>query len=144
MICRCRLEGASTPSVQVLADIIPINFRQIDSTAVSCQDWSELAETCLKIAADPDVGGIVIGHGTASLEETAWAPSLVLKVKKPVVLTGSTSRTDSGLVVDSNQNHRSSIIAGSDIGPVKARILLALCLARGDSRVEIERQFTSL
>ena len=278
----------------VLADIMPIDFRQIDSTAVNGKDWAELAETCLQILEKPDVAGVVIGHGTASLEETAWALSLVLDVKKPVVLTGSmrpltgistdahanlaaavrvasteslagvfvvindeihsprlvtkthtvrlgafqspwigpigyidgpyvglirsdkssypifsptllrdlprvdiayshigadgvgirayvaagargivsagfgpgmttpaeslaiidavaegvvvvqSSRTNSGPVVDSHQNRKSEIIAGSDIGPVKARILLALCLAQGDSREEIERQFMSL
>ncbi len=51
------------------------------------------------------------------------------------------SRNNSGLVVDSSQNRQAAIVAGSDIGPGKARILLALCLARGDSQEEIELQF---
>jgi L-asparaginase/archaeal Glu-tRNAGln amidotransferase subunit D len=73
----------------VIADILPINFRLIDSTAVTPADWFDLAELCHDLARDPDLDGIVIGHGTASLEETAWLLSLVLDPAIPVVLTGS-------------------------------------------------------
>ena len=41
------------------------------------------------VAAHPDLAGIVIGHGTASLEETAYALNLTVKVDVPVVLVGS-------------------------------------------------------
>lgn len=278
-----------------IAEIVSVNFRQIDSTALTFDDWAELAEICSRLADDPNLSGIVIGHGTASLEETAWVLSLVLEPKIPVILTGSmrpltgistdahanlaaavrvaatanfrsgvlvvmndeihspravtkthtlrlgafqspwtgplgyidgpnvrmtriedgrhpvfsyellrslprvdiiyshvgadgsatrafadagargivsagfgpgmttpaetlalrnaveagvvvvqSSRTGSGLVVDSAHHRKLSIIAGGDIGPHKARILLALCLARGDTHDEIEKLFQSL
>ncbi|KAF6789709.1 asparaginase [Colletotrichum sojae] len=62
----------------------------LDSTALSPGHWRALASLCVKLARDrsaPD--GIVIGHGTASLEETAWVLSLVLPPAIPVVVTGS-------------------------------------------------------
>lgn len=73
----------------LLADIVPINFRQMDSTAITFSDWADLAQLCSHLASDPTIGGIVIGHGTASLEETAWLLSLVLHIDIPVVVTGS-------------------------------------------------------
>jgi L-asparaginase len=100
---------------RVLAEIIPTHFRQIDSTAISSQDWAELAETCLKILEDPDVAGVVIGHGTASLEETAWALSLVLDVSKPVVLTGS-MRPLSGISTDAHANLAAAVRVASTPG----------------------------
>jgi L-asparaginase len=63
-------------------------------------EWQELAGLCGKLAAEhPDLAGIVIGHGTATLEETAYFLNLVLKVPFPVVLIGA-QRPASGLSTD--------------------------------------------
>ena len=70
-------------------NVVPIAFRTIDSTAITPSDWAELAELCVECANEPEISGIVIGHGTASLEETAWLLSLVLTLNIPVVVTGS-------------------------------------------------------
>ncbi|MEJ1978019.1 MAG: asparaginase domain-containing protein [Acetobacteraceae bacterium] len=51
----------------------------------------------------PDLAGIVIGHGTASIEETAYFLNLVLKVDVPVVLVGS-QRPASALSTDAGMN----------------------------------------
>ncbi|WP_343316122.1 asparaginase [Brucella sp. BE17] len=86
-----------------LADILPVNFRRIDSTAITFSDWADLADLCHDLAGDPDLKGIVIGHGTASLEETAWLLSLVLDIQIPVVVTGS-MRPLTGISSDANAN----------------------------------------
>lgn len=91
-----------------IADIVPVNFRQIDSTAMTSGDWADLADTCHRLAEGPDLKGIVIGHGTASLEETAWALSLVLDLGIPVVLTGS-MRPLTGISTDANANLAAAI-----------------------------------
>ena len=79
---RTDLQGA-------VADVVPVDFRLIDSTAISWADWADLADLCCELAGDSSLSGIVIGHGTASLEETAWFLSLVLDLPIPTVLTGS-------------------------------------------------------
>ena len=89
-------------------EVEPIAFRAIDSTAISGTDWADLAELCIKTAQDPDLGGIVIGHGTASLEETAWMLSLVLDLNIPVVLTGS-MRPLTGISTDADANLAAAI-----------------------------------
>lgn len=105
----------------VIADVIPIDFRQIDSTAITIDDWADLADLCHKVARDNAVDGIVIGHGTASLEETAWVLSLVLDLQIPVVVTGS-MRPLTGISTDANANLAAAIrVAASgrpDIGVV--------------------------
>jgi L-asparaginase len=91
-----------------IANIVPVNFRQIDSTAITTVDWADLADTCHRLADDFELNGIVIGHGTASLEETAWALSLVLDLDIPVVLTGS-MRPLNGISSDANANLAAAI-----------------------------------
>ncbi|TEA19143.1 L-asparaginase 2 [Colletotrichum sidae] len=61
----------------------------IDSTAITAHTWLQLADTCYNVAAQTNVDGIVIGHGTATLEETAWLLSLVTDLPIPIVVTGS-------------------------------------------------------
>lgn len=92
----------------VIANILPVNFRQIDSTALTSNDWADLADLCSDLARDPEISGIVIGHGTASLEETAWLLSLVLDLKIPVVVTGS-MRPLTGISSDAQANLAAAI-----------------------------------
>ncbi len=51
----------------------------------------------------PDLAGIVIGHGTATLDETAYALNLTAKVDIPIVLTGA-QRPSSALSTDAGLN----------------------------------------
>ncbi|GKT49667.1 putative L-asparaginase 3 [Colletotrichum spaethianum] len=89
--------------VRALADVEVINIGPIDSTDMSPNHWHELAETCCTLAEDAELRGIVIGHGTASLEETAWVLSLVLNLKIPVIITGSV-RPLTGISSDATAN----------------------------------------
>lgn len=86
-----------------LAQVELCDFQNIDSTAMTQVTWHDLALTCVELAADPGLSGIVIGHGTASLEETAFALSLVLDLPIPVVLTGA-MRPLSGISSDGPAN----------------------------------------
>lgn len=100
----------------VFATIVPIDFRRIDSTAISVSDWAGLADLCHSLASDPELAGIVIGHGTASLEETAWLLSLVLDIAIPVVVTGS-MRPLTGISSDADANIAAAIrVAASGQG----------------------------
>jgi len=45
---------------------------QLDSKDMDHATWQRLAQRCQHWLAQPDVGGIVITHGTDTLEETAW------------------------------------------------------------------------
>lgn len=95
---------ARFPTVNEVAEVVPVDFRNVPSTEIYFAEWQELAGICARLAQEhPDLAGIVIGHGTASLEETAYFLNLVLKVPFPVVLIGS-QRPSSGLSTDAAIN----------------------------------------
>ncbi|KAK2027531.1 asparaginase [Colletotrichum zoysiae] len=89
--------------IRALADVEAINIGPIDSTEISPNHWHVLADICCILADDPEIRGIVIGHGTASLEETAWVLSLVLDLRIRVVITGS-MRPLTGISSDATAN----------------------------------------
>jgi L-asparaginase len=95
---------ARFPEANDVAEVIAVDFRDVPSTEIYFADWQALAQLCRAlVAAHSDLAGIVIGHGTASLEETAYVLNLVLKVPVPVVLIGS-QRPASGLSTDAAIN----------------------------------------
>ena len=60
---------------------------QIDSKDMDIAIWQRLLLRCVHWLAQPDVQGLVITHGTDTLEETAYLLHAVLNPSKPVVLT---------------------------------------------------------
>lgn len=95
---------ARFPELAMVADVIPIRYRNIISPAIDFADWKSLVLACDQAVADhPDLAGIVIGHGTASLEEIAWMLNLTVKVPIPVVIVGS-QRPPSALGSDAGMN----------------------------------------
>ncbi|MDR3535241.1 MAG: asparaginase [Acetobacteraceae bacterium] len=95
---------AKFPEVQEVAEVFPVRFRNVPSYEIFFADWKALAETCASLVQEhPDLAGIVIGHGTASLEETAYFLNLTLKVPVPVVIVGS-QRPASALSSDAGMN----------------------------------------
>ncbi len=95
---------AMFPDLARVADVVPIRYRNIISPGIGFEDWRALALACDQAVADhPGLAGIVIGHGTASLEETAYMLNLAVKVSIPVVVVGS-QRPPSALGSDAGPN----------------------------------------
>ncbi|MDD4343161.1 MAG: asparaginase [Eubacteriales bacterium] len=79
-------------AVPPLADVCPVEvyeFSNIPSTHMYPQLMLELAMKVKELLKDDFVSGVVITHGTDTLEETAYLLSLVLKTTKPVCLVGA-------------------------------------------------------
>jgi L-asparaginase len=94
----------AVPELATVASVIPVPFRAVPSPAIGFAEWRDLVRLCARLADEhPDLAGIVIGHGTATLEETAYALSLTLTVDLPVVLVGS-QRPMSALSTDAKLN----------------------------------------
>ncbi|KAK1703153.1 hypothetical protein CaCOL14_011994 [Colletotrichum acutatum] len=72
-------------------EIDPEDFETIDSTAITSKIWSNVGQKCEMLSENENIKAIIITHGTASLEETAFALSMVLKLNIPVIITGSMS-----------------------------------------------------
>ena len=76
---------------------------QIDSKDMDFGVWHRLALRCAEWLAQPDVAGLVVTHGTDTMEETAFFLQAVLAPAKPVVLTGAMRPATSG-AADGPQN----------------------------------------
>lgn len=92
------------PETRLVADPLPVTFRQVGSTAIGPSEWIELRDLIHRTAErDPAIAGFVIPHGTATLEETAFFLNLTLRVTQPVVLVGA-QRPASALGTDAGTN----------------------------------------
>ena len=83
---------------------------QIDSKDMDCDVWRALALRCAHHLQDPGVRGLVVTHGTDTLEETAWFLHTVLDTRKPVVLTCA-MRPATALTPDGPQNLLDAVAA---------------------------------
>jgi L-asparaginase len=81
---------------------------QVDSKDMDHALWQRLAQRVAFHLARDEVGGIVITHGTDTLEETAYFLHRVLGPTKPVVLTAA-MRPASALLADGPQNLRDAL-----------------------------------
>jgi len=95
---------ARYPECALVADVLPIRFAAVPSTAIGPKEWLALVGLIHRtVAEQPDLRGIVITHGTATLEETAYFLNLTLKVEIPVVLVGA-QRPSSAISTDAAMN----------------------------------------
>lgn len=70
-------------------------FSVIGSSKMTPSDWLGLSQRINRVyAGDEGLSGIVITHGTDTLEETAWFLNLTIRAERPVVLTGSMRSSD--------------------------------------------------
>ncbi|GDY37121.1 L-asparaginase [Acidovorax sp. NB1] len=101
---------AAVPGLQALAGgmLVAEQVAQVDSKDMDDGVWWALAQRCAHHLADPDVRGLVITHGTDTLEETAWFLHEVLGTSKPVVLTCA-MRPATALTPDGPQNLLDSV-----------------------------------
>ena len=95
---------ARFPEVGRAAEVEAADAAQISSSGITPADWLDLAARIHALAARPaPPAGIVLTHGTATLEETAYFLNLALKTEIPVVVVGA-QRPASGFATDAGSN----------------------------------------
>ncbi len=93
------LDGASlvhaVPQLQDYAEVVVEEFSRIGSSQMTPHHWLRLAKRVgTVLEADPGLAGIVITHGTDTMEETAFFLHLTVRDSRPVVLVGSMRSAD--------------------------------------------------
>ena len=129
------LGGIEAPlGISLLAEQVA----QVDSKDMSFDIWRSLAQRCAYWLGEADVAGIVITHGTDTLEETAFFLQSVLAPSKPVVLTCA-MRPSTALAPDGPQNVRDAIVAAAASG---ASGVVAVCAGRVHSAFDVQKVHT--
>ena len=105
---------AAVPQLADVAEIEAIQVCNVNSDDMTAEVWLTLAHTINEMAADPEVKGFVITHGTDTIEETAYFLNLTVRTDKPVVLTGS-MRPATSISADGPMNlYESVCVAASE------------------------------
>lgn len=80
---------AAVPQLADLARLDAFPLFGIDSKDMTPQHWLELSRRVQALVDDPAIDGIVVTHGTDTLEETAYFLHITVTTTKPVVMTAA-------------------------------------------------------
>jgi L-asparaginase len=94
---------ATVPQLQGIADITTEQVCNIGSQTMNNEIWLKLAKRLNQVLQDTSVDGVVITHGTNTMEETAYFLNLIVKSDKPIVMVGA-MRPASSLSADGPMN----------------------------------------
>ena len=96
------------PGVEDYAEIEAYTFSSMPSPHMTLETMLKLSKFTTELVERDDIDGVVITHGTDTLEETAYLLDLTINSDKPVVITGA-MRSGSELGYDGPSNLAASI-----------------------------------
>jgi L-asparaginase len=80
---------SAVPAIKKIAQIQVEQISNIPSPDITPEIWVRLAGSVNQLLARPEITGIVVTHGTDTLEETAYFLDLTTISPKPVILVGA-------------------------------------------------------
>jgi len=80
---------SAVPEIANIAKIEVLNFSNIPSDYMNQDRWVSLQKEVTRALSRPEVAGVIISHGTDTIEETAYFLDLTIASKKPIVLIGA-------------------------------------------------------
>ncbi len=116
---------AAVPDMTKVADISGEQVVKIGSQDMNDKVWLTLAKRVNALLAQDDVDGVVITHGTDTMEETAYFLDLTVKSNKPVVLVGS-MRPSTAMSADGPMNLYNAVVTAADKDSIGRGVLVAM------------------
>jgi L-asparaginase len=116
---------ASIPELDALARVSGEQVAQIPSQEVDDALWLRLGRRVNARLLEEGVRGVVVTHGTDTIEETAWFLNLVSTSDKPVVLTGA-MRPATALSADGPLNLYNSVAVAADASAIGRGVLVVM------------------
>lgn len=80
---------AIVPGISRIARLEVNNLSNVPSDYMDPERWVALQRAVEQAIARPDISGVIVSHGTDTLEETAWFLDLTVRSDKPLVLIGA-------------------------------------------------------
>ncbi len=114
---------AAAPGVESLARLDAVHVASIGSQDMGERVWRALAARTQAALDDPGVCGVVITHGTDTMEETAYFLNLVLRTSKPVVLVGA-MRPATAMSADGPMNLYNAVATAAHPGAAGRGVLV--------------------
>lgn len=103
----------AVPQIRELADIRGEQVASVGSQDMTDAIWLKLAARINQLLEDPSVDGVVITHGTDTIEETAYFLNLTVASDKPVVMTAA-MRPSTALSADGPLNIFNAVAVAAD------------------------------
>lgn len=118
--------AAGVPELARVAQLETVRYKNVGSGEIGPPDWLALLGIIHgTVGSDPTTAGIVITHGTATLEETAYFLNLTVKVPTPVVVVGA-MRPSSALGADGGLNLLNGARVAGSPGAVGMGVMVVL------------------
>ncbi len=121
------------PQISDLANVHGEQIAQVGSQAMNNDIWLKIARRCNELLAADLVDGIVITHGTDTMEETAYFLNLTVKSHKPVILVGA-MRSSTSISADGPMNIYNGIALAANAAAVGRGVLITMGDAIFDAR----------
>jgi L-asparaginase type II len=104
----------AVPQLDSIAAISAHQFANVPSSAITPDTWLTLSRAIADtLRARPDLSGVVVTHGTDTMEETAFFLDLTVADARPVVVTGAMRPAD-GIGIDGPANLYNSVRVAGD------------------------------
>lgn len=115
----------AVPAIKEVADVEGEQVVNIGSQDMSDDVWLVLAKRVNELLSRSDVNGVVITHGTDTMEETAFFLSLTVKSDKPVVLVGA-MRPSTAISADGPANLYNAVITAASPASKERGVLVCM------------------